>query len=77
MNKKNREEIQKIFGKSKELLKKDREELVDYIDRKNHKTSKMKNYSEIEKELEETKEQKIGISRSFINGKFLKHKKQQ
>lgn len=56
---KNREEIKKILlVKAKELLKKDREELVDYIDRK--KTQNIENeriIQEIEKELKKQKEQ--------------------
>ena len=55
---KNREEIQKILlAKAKELLKKDKEELNDYIDRK--KSQNIENERiilEIEKQLKKQKE---------------------
>jgi hypothetical protein len=56
---KNREEIKKILlVKAKELLKKDKEELDDYIDRK--KSQNIENeriIQEIEKELKKQREQ--------------------
>ena len=56
---KNREEIKKILlAKAKELLKKDKEELDDYIDRK--KSQNIENEKiilEIEKELKKQREQ--------------------
>ena len=56
---KNREEIKRVLlAKAKELLKKDREELNDYIDRK--KTQNIENeriIQEIEKELKKQREQ--------------------
>ncbi|MCT7561975.1 hypothetical protein [Aliarcobacter butzleri] len=58
-NGKNREEVQKILlAKAKELLKKDKEEFEDYIDRK--KSQNIENEKiilEIEKQLKKQKEQ--------------------
>lgn len=56
---KNREEIKRVLlAKAKELLKKDKEELDDYIDRK--KSQNIENEKiilEIEKELKKQREQ--------------------
>lgn len=56
---KNREEIKRVLlAKAKELLKKDKEELIDYIDRK--KSQNIENeriIQEIEKELKKQREQ--------------------
>ena len=58
-NGKNREEVQKILlAKAKELLKKDKEEFEDYIDRK--KSQNIENEKiilEIEKQLNKQKQQ--------------------
>lgn len=58
-NGKNREEVQKILlAKAKELLKKDKEEFEDYLDRKKGQNiENEKNILEIEKQLKKQKEQ--------------------
>ena len=56
---KNREEIKKILlAKAKELLKKDKEDLENYLDnKKSQNIENEKNILEIEKQLKKQKEQ--------------------